>query len=127
MIRLPPRSTRTDTLFPSTTLFRSTGPEARAVEVQDRAAAGRHRVDVHHRRAYPHAGHQGVEAALVLAVVVRHVGRGAAHVEADELPEAAHGRRAHHADHAPGGAGEGRVLALHTARACPAPLPPHEH
>src|SRR3546814_7621440 len=28
MIRRPPRSTRTDTLFPYTTLFRSTGPRA---------------------------------------------------------------------------------------------------
>src|SRR3546814_11818649 len=28
MIRRPPRSTRTDTLFPYTTLFRSVGPEA---------------------------------------------------------------------------------------------------
>src|SRR3546814_15503589 len=28
MIRRPPRSTRTDTLFPSTTLFRSSRPEA---------------------------------------------------------------------------------------------------
>src|SRR3546814_3504967 len=27
MIRLPPRSTRTDTLFPFTTLFRSAGPD----------------------------------------------------------------------------------------------------
>src|SRR3546814_6405588 len=29
MIRLPPRSTRTDTLFPYTTLFRSTSPRQR--------------------------------------------------------------------------------------------------
>src|SRR3546814_3009352 len=29
MIRRPPRSTRTDTLFPYTTLFRSQGPPAR--------------------------------------------------------------------------------------------------
>src|SRR3546814_12579797 len=29
MIRRPPRSTRTDTLFPYTTLFRSTGPPQR--------------------------------------------------------------------------------------------------
>src|SRR3546814_11398846 len=29
MIRRPPRSTRTDTLFPYTTLFRSTAPTAR--------------------------------------------------------------------------------------------------
>src|SRR3546814_15753232 len=30
MIRRPPRSTRTDTLFPYTTLFRSTGPGKKA-------------------------------------------------------------------------------------------------
>src|SRR3546814_6854237 len=30
MIRLPPRSTRTDTLFPYTTLFRSRPPDGRA-------------------------------------------------------------------------------------------------
>src|SRR3546814_18807541 len=29
MIRRPPRSTRTDTLFPYTTLFRSTGPHGK--------------------------------------------------------------------------------------------------
>src|SRR3546814_15081790 len=33
MIRRPPRSTRTDTLFPYTTLFRSTSVEAEAGEV----------------------------------------------------------------------------------------------
>src|SRR3546814_12347145 len=32
MIRRPPRSTRTDTLFPYTTLFRSTGADAGAVD-----------------------------------------------------------------------------------------------
>src|SRR3546814_551937 len=37
MIRLPPRSTRTDTLFPYTTLFRSTATIATAASV---AAAG---------------------------------------------------------------------------------------
>src|SRR3546814_5741234 len=31
MIRRPPRSTRTDTLFPYTTLFRSLGPRAEIV------------------------------------------------------------------------------------------------
>src|SRR3546814_5302324 len=35
MIRLPPRSTRTDTLFPYTTLFRSNGPDQ-----QDQRAGG---------------------------------------------------------------------------------------
>src|SRR3546814_1987629 len=36
MIRRPPRSTRTDTLFPYTTLFRSTAAEARDVGLVDR-------------------------------------------------------------------------------------------
>ena len=58
--------------------------EARAVEMQDRAAAGRDSVDQHHRSAHPHARDLGLECALVFAVEMRHVGRGAAHVEADQ-------------------------------------------
>src|SRR3546814_13693044 len=34
MIRLPPRSTRTDTLFPCTTLFRSVRPELRCADLE---------------------------------------------------------------------------------------------
>src|SRR3546814_18396447 len=37
MIRRPPRSTRTDTLFPYTTLFRSRGPAVRRRADGDRA------------------------------------------------------------------------------------------
>src|SRR3546814_5474221 len=37
MIRRPPRSTRTDTLFPYTTLFRSTAPQAPHVGQSRRA------------------------------------------------------------------------------------------
>ena len=62
--------------------------EAGAVEMQDRAAARRHRVDRHHRRAHAHAGHLGFERPLEFAGVERHVGRGAAHVEADDPVEA---------------------------------------
>src|SRR3546814_17749696 len=40
MIRRPPRSTRTDTLFPYTTLFRSR--QARALEHQPKSRIGRH-------------------------------------------------------------------------------------
>src|SRR3546814_15958255 len=36
MIRRPPRSTRTDTLFPYTTLFRSTGIGAAVKRVEDK-------------------------------------------------------------------------------------------
>src|SRR3546814_6328506 len=41
MIRRPPRSTRTDTLFPYTTLFRSQANERRQHAVAGAAAAGR--------------------------------------------------------------------------------------
>src|SRR3546814_517386 len=40
MIRPPPRSTRTDTLFPYTTLFRSTAPPK-----PDQNSTGRHRIN----------------------------------------------------------------------------------
>ncbi len=66
----------------------------------------------HHRRAHAHAGDLGLERALELAGEVRHVGRGAAHVEADHLLEARLARGLRHADHAAGRAGQDRVLAL---------------
>src|SRR3546814_13747975 len=43
MIRRPPRSTRTDTLFPYTTLFRSAGIRARAAGRGDAVASRRYR------------------------------------------------------------------------------------
>ena len=86
--------------------------EARAVEMQHRAAARRHRVDQHHRRAHAHARHLGLERALVFAVEMRHVGRGAAHVEADQPVEAGLAPGLRHADHAAGRPREDRVLAL---------------
>ena len=82
------------------------------LEMQDRAAARRDRVDAHHRRAHAHAGDLRVEGALVFAVIVGDVGRGAAHVEADHLVEARKFCRLHHADHAAGRTGQQRVLAL---------------
>src|SRR3546814_13270062 len=48
MIRLPPRSTRTDTLFPYTTLFRSRGNRRRDSD--------RHRLHEPRRLSRPHAG-----------------------------------------------------------------------
>src|SRR3546814_10560206 len=65
MIRRPPRSTRTDTLFPYTTLFRSSGADAvdrlwhrRPVRL-DRHGCAFHRRDyfaVVDHGGYPHAG-----------------------------------------------------------------------
>src|SRR3546814_14521410 len=40
MIRRPPRSTRTDTLFPYTTLFRSSGQDAFTIFAQDMGRTG---------------------------------------------------------------------------------------
>ncbi len=94
------------------------GPDAqpRTVELQQRAATGGHGVDAHHRRAHAHAGHLGVEGALEFAGVMRHVGAGAAHVEADHLGVTAGHGGAHHADDAAGRAGQDRVLALEVVR-----------
>src|SRR3546814_15363408 len=91
MIRRPPRSTRTDTLFPYTTVFRSvvavqaTDDEATAVEVDDprlaaiagrAVAAQRHRAVRVRRRLVgdPHAGGQRcVEAAEIGSASCREV------------------------------------------------------
>src|SRR3546814_4821565 len=55
MIRRPPRSTRTDTLFPYTTLFRSTGCEIGNVSFRHlRKAAGPCRGDVDADRSEEH-------------------------------------------------------------------------
>src|SRR3546814_5217029 len=47
MIRRPPRSTRTDTLFPYTTLFRSTGTGSLSCASSTTAATGRACYDPH--------------------------------------------------------------------------------
>src|SRR3546814_13197616 len=44
MIRRPPRSTRTDTLFPYTTLFRSRPARARAIVLRSNGIQSRHYV-----------------------------------------------------------------------------------
>jgi hypothetical protein len=96
--------------------------KARAVEGEDRAAAGGDGVDRHHRRPHANAGDARLERALELASVVADVGRGAAHVEADDLDRLAvvagdaELGRAHHADDAAGRAGQDRVLALERIR-----------
>src|SRR3546814_3962674 len=67
MIRRPPRSTRTDTLFPYTTLFRSDLTVARFVRLQRRGVvrrdiARRDRIDLHPLRR-PFVGEQLGQAA----------------------------------------------------------------
>src|SRR3546814_13433607 len=73
MIRRPPRSTRTDTLFPYTTLFRS--PEARGVRSRvQRADRGQTAVCV--RRTWRDRAVAGDDCALIAAGIRRVALRG---------------------------------------------------
>ena len=102
-------------------------PEARAVIVEDRAAAGRDRVDQHHRRTHAHARNLRLEGALVLAVEMGNVGRGAAHVEADHLVEAGRAAGLGKADHAAGRTRQDRILALEQFGGSETARRHHEH
>ena len=90
--------------------------KACAVERADRSTTCSHRVDAHHRRAQPDAGHFGRERPLVVAGPVRDVGRRAAHVEADDPVEARKPGNLDRADDAARRTGQDRVLALEQVR-----------
>ena len=87
-------------------------PKARTVKRQNRAATRCHGVDAHHRRAHAHAGDLCLELALKLARVVRHIGRRATHVKANDLLNACNRGGAGHTDNAARGATQNRVFAL---------------
>ena len=76
--------------------------EAHSVEPADRPAAGRDGVDLHHRRADANAGDDAFVGKLELPGIMRHVGRRAAHVEADQPLGSVRRARRDHADHAAG-------------------------
>src|SRR3546814_18643661 len=62
MIRRPPRSTRTDTLFPYTTLFRSTGAAGQAAPAGGLTAAlARSRKEENYLKYLAFAGHLNLE------------------------------------------------------------------
>ena len=90
--------------------------ELHAVEAADRAAAGGHGLDGHHRGDDPHAGLFGLVLALIAAVEAGDVGARAAHVEADRPLEAGGPGDVRKADHAAGGTGKDAVLAHESAR-----------
>src|SRR3546814_14188842 len=69
MIRRPPRSTRTDTRFPYTTLFRSVPPDRRS-----RACDGCHQCLAHHAVRHSPAG-LGRDAAEDFRRAARHADR----------------------------------------------------
>ena len=90
--------------------------EARAVIKEDRSAAGRDGMDQHHWRAHAHACNHAFEGPLVYAVEMADIGRGAAHVEADDAGEAGDARGLNRADHPARGPRQNGVLALEQMR-----------
>ena len=105
------------------------GPDAKAgaIEGQDRAAAGCHRVDRHHRRAHAHACDLALEAALESAGIVGDIRRGAAHVEGDDLLETGERADPHGTDDAAGRARQDGVLAPEHLGVDQAAVALHEH
>jgi hypothetical protein len=95
--------------------------------VQYRAAPGGDGIDRQHGRSQANAGDLGLEDPLVFAGVVRHVGRGAAHVEADHPIETGQRRHLSHADDPTGRPGQDRVLAAEVSRLGEAAGGLHEH
>src|SRR3546814_6296692 len=93
MIRQPPRSTRTDTLFPYTTLFRSVDIVLAVADRPDLVPAARHPGDVHVDRVAIDDRRDGVEEGE--RILAR---RGA-----DAGGEAFGGQRAGGDDDRPGG------------------------
>src|SRR3546814_10582926 len=61
MIRRPPRSTRTDTLFPYTTLFRSPQPEEHALAKAEDAALAPQQHQSHRRQRQGQEAREKVE------------------------------------------------------------------
>src|SRR3546814_10488532 len=81
MRRRPPRSTRTDTLFPYTTLFRSAPVGARGKGLMDKALGG-----------WEH-GRDRIDSGVSRARGARGRGAGAAHRRAARVPRRRAGRR----------------------------------
>ena len=100
--------------------------QTRAVERADRAAAGRDRMHLQHRRGEANACYHRFVRSFKGAGEVRDIGGGAAHVEAERVVEPRTLGRRRHADNAAGGAGEYRVAATEGAGAGEAAVRLHE-
>src|SRR3546814_11852548 len=101
MIRRPPRSTRTDTLFPYTTLFRSV--EAERIGPGDRPAAARGDLveDAHDRiQGFGKASFLGLERAFDQLAVAREFRVGGTHQLVDGGDQLVEERFAHAQHHA---------------------------
>src|SRR3546814_4578968 len=71
MIRRPPRSTRTDTLFPYTTLFRSPSGEMRGADVEQEGAGERARRASARSAGHGAEGHRSEEHTSELQSLMR--------------------------------------------------------
>src|SRR3546814_16478581 len=133
MIRRPPRSTRTDTLFPYTTLFRSAeagvgAGTAAALSLRRPAPAGHRTADRADRPRERAPGHQHRRAARAL----RRTRRGGRAAEACQ-PDPARRRSAlarrtirhHRPARPPGPAATRRPTAAHTTPTQPRTPPPN--
>src|SRR3546814_19526845 len=88
MIRRPPRSTRTDTLFPYTTRFRSVG---KLVGSRDRRKGQRQRLELCDELLARHGGEQRAnlrqdDVARLDALIIERIGRISAQVAQVERP-----------------------------------------
>src|SRR3546814_16911884 len=89
--------------------------QPRAVPAADRAAARGDGVDAQHRGADARARDDGLVVALEAAGIMADVGRGTAHVEADQASLAPGRGAADHAADAPRGAGAERIAPVQGA------------
>src|SRR3546814_13348929 len=90
MIRLPPRSTRTDTLFPYTTLFRSKETQDQLEQDLERIARGicdsqGATMTLRYERRYPALVNSEVETGIAAAAAARVVGEDKVILGADAL------------------------------------------
>ena len=92
-----------------------------AIECQQRATASRYGVNAHHRCTHAHSSHLGFKFTLELTRVMRHIGRGTAHVEANHFGHARDLRRARHAHNSARRPAQNRVFSLKGMRICQAP------
>ena len=100
--------------------------EPPAVELADRSAPCGNGVDLHHRGGHAHAGHHAIAGQLVFAGIMRDIGAGPAHVEADELVMAQWLARSDHADDATRRTGQNGILPAKCADFCQPAVRLHE-
>ena len=105
--------------------FRS-DTEPRTVKLAQRSAPRRHRMDQQHRCLHAHTRNNCLEHAFIVIFVMRHIGRGAAHVKSDHLVKTGLFGRTHCPDNATGRPGQNGILALKQAGPFQAAVRLHE-